>query len=589
MRQNNNALLEIKNLCLEYRNDELKTTALDGVNLTLEPGQRLGLIGESGCGKTSLAMAVMGLLNKVSLSGSIRFNGKELLGLGEKKMSTLRWNRMAMVFQNSQEVFNPVITVGEQVGEALCRHLDMDRAGAAHRVEALFNQVGLDPAWRKAYAHQLSGGMRQRVLIAMALACEPDLLIVDEPFTALDADSRRAMADLIATLQKRLGFAMLLISHSMPAIAELTEKTITLYAGQVLEAAPTADLLAEPFHPYTRGLINACPEFFGYKDLWGIPGLPPAPGTSAGCPFFPRCVQHGPDCPTKRPALVPAGKGRRVACHKGGIATLLSASGLEKTYFLNGRPIKAVQNARVRVKTGEVVVLVGPSGSGKSTLAHLLVDLEHPEKGEIIFKGRPLAGQRPTAMMGGMQLVFQDPAQAVSPRLNVLEAVKEPLDILGWKGKEQREQRAVSALEWVHLAQTPEFLRQPCHALSGGQRQRLSVARALVTEPVLLIADEITAMLDPSAQAVLLRMLKGLQHERGFSMLFITHDLHLARKIADRAYILDGGRVTARGAGFDIFESSETPASGHILPGSPVPVESPLSPPSNGALNPTFT
>ena len=585
-------LLQINDLCLEYRQNDLTIPVLDRVSLSLSPGETLGLIGESGCGKTSLAMAVMGLAKSARVTGDIRFNGIDLTGLKDKEFAKFRWNRIALVFQNSQEVFNPVITVGEQVAETLIRHLGLDRAAASQQTANLFKQVGLKPVWQNTYAHQLSGGMRQRVLIAMAVACSPDLLIVDEPFTALDAAAASAMADLILTLQQHLGFAMILISHAMPAVARMTENVVTLYAGQVIETGPTQAVLADPCHPYTRGLINACPEFYGYKDLWGIAGTPPSPGSVSGCPFCPRCVQHGPDCSTRRPALVEAGKNRLVACHKGGITTVLEAQGLEKTFDLNGTAVRAVQQVDIRVKFGEVVALVGPSGSGKSTLAHLLVTLEIPDKGRVIFQGAPLTDNRAGSCMHGMQLVFQDPAQAVSPKLTVLEAVREPLDIMRWKTRQERNEKALAALPLVHLSRDTGFLNQPCHALSGGQRQRVSVARALVTDPVLLIADEITAMLDPSAQAHLLRMLKGLQHKKGFSMLFISHDIHLTRKIADRAYVLDQGKIVAKGAGYEVFKSADsseiTFKTGDHLHDSGQSLETYASG-TPGGLTPTFT
>lgn len=584
--------LKINDLSLEYRQNGMAVTVLDKVSLCLAPGETLGLIGESGCGKTNLAMAVMGLARTARITGAIRFNGVDLTGLKEKDLAKMRWNRIALVFQNSQEVFNPVITVGEQVAETLIRHLGFGRAAALQQTSTLFRQVGLDRVWHKAYAHQLSGGMRQRVLIAMAVACSPDLLIVDEPFTALDATAASAMEDLILTLQKRLGFAMILISHAMPAIARMTENIVTLYAGQVIETGPTKDVLADPCHSYTRGLINACPQFYGYKDLWGIAGTPPPPGSVSGCPFCLRCVQRGPDCSTQRPALVKIEKNRQVACHKGGIITVLEARGLEKTFDLNGTAVKAVQQADITVKFGEIVALVGPSGSGKSTLAHLLVALEIADKGRVIFQGTPLTDNSATSRMHGMQLVFQDPAQAVSPRLTVLEAVREPLDIMGWKTQQDRDEKAMATLSLVHLSEDIGFANQPCHALSGGQRQRVCVARALVTDPTLLIADEITAMLDPSAQAHLLRMLKGLQHKKGFSMLFISHDIHLTRKIADRVYVLDQGKIVAKGTGYEVFESAELseikfkPGNYLYNPGQPI---EPFAPKISGEPTPPFT
>ena len=582
-------LLTIQNLCLDYGEGDAGIPVLNRINLFLNPGESLGIIGESGCGKTTLAMAIMGLCTNALVSGQILFKGMDLIALKGKELSCLRWNKIALVFQNSQEVFNPVLTLGEQVAEALCTHLGITRAMADKRAEQLFNLVGLDSVWCKAFAHQLSGGMRQRILIAMAISCEPELLIVDEPFTSLDAESRESMMALLLSLRDQLGFAMILISHSMPAIASLTTRTMTLYAGQVVETGPTKALLADPWHPYTRGLINSCPEFYGYKDLWGIPGTPPIPGQIPGCPFSSRCVQKGPNCTSIRPDLAETGPGRRVACHKGGIETLLEAKGLAKTYLLGTTTIRAVQKVDLRVKTGEVVALIGASGSGKSTLAHLLVRLEKPDAGQVRFQGRILSGREATACMGGMQMVFQDPAQAVSPRLKVLSAVREPLDILGWEDRTARDKKALAALVSVHLPDAPGFLNRACHTLSGGQRQRLSVARAMVTDPKLLIADEITAMLDPSAQAVLLRQLKSLQHKKGFSMLFITHDLHLARKIADRVYVLNKGAIVDQGAGLEVFGTLD-PAQAPVHKAChPVHRAVPATHAPAGAIHPLFT
>ncbi|MEJ2038821.1 MAG: ATP-binding cassette domain-containing protein, partial [Desulfosarcinaceae bacterium] len=407
--------------------------------------------------------------------------------------------------------------------------------------------------WRKGFAHQLSGGMRQRALIAMSLGCEPDVLIVDEPTASLEAQSRLAVVNLLEELQQRMGFAMVLISHSLPAVQRLTSRLMTLYAGRVVEQGITADVLRNPLHPYTRGLINASPDFFQYKDLWGIAGAPPRPGAVEGCAFEPRCCQASAQCRQSRPPLVPVGVERRVACHKGGIETVLQAAGLKKTYRLDSKPIQALTGVNLTVRRGEVAALVGRSGSGKSTLAHILTQVVAPDAGGVSFFGRPVKGREATSVMGGIQLVFQDPGQAVSHRFTVLEAVREPLDLMGWQGRSQRDEKAVAALSAVHLPVSPDFLNRTCHALSGGQRQRVAIARALASDPALLVADEITSMLDPSTQAVILRELKAQQHERGFSMLFITHDLHLARKLADRVYVLDRGAVVEHGAAFEVL------------------------------------
>lgn len=559
MNNTSSIVLDIQDLSISYTDTNPAINALSRVSLTLSKNETLGIIGESGCGKTTLALSIMGLCRNTDISGHILFKDQELTGMGENAFRKIRWNKIALVFQNALDVFNPVLTIGEQISEPLQNHFKLSAAEADTRVAELLTLTGLDPSWRFHFPHQLSGGMRQRVLIAMALSCHPEILIVDEPFTALDAQSRHAMVHLLQELQVEMGFAMILISHSLPAIAQLTTKTMTLYAGVVVEAGKTKEVLANPMHPYTRGLINAAPEFFQYKDLWGIKGEPPVPGTLTGCPFQPRCVQYGDVCKTSRPILHHMGGERLVACHKRGIETLLTAKGIKKEYMLKNKKILAVNDVDIIIKSGEVVALVGASGSGKSTLAHILVNILALDAGEICVAGKKVVGKEITACMGGVQIVFQDPSQAVSPRLKVLDAVREPLDIMKWQNGSSRDQKAIAAIAAVHLPVTSDFLSLTCHALSGGQRQRLSVARAMVTDPILLIADEITAMLDPSTQATLLRELKGLQHGQGFSMLFITHDIHLARKVADRVYVLEKGRVVEQGAAFEVFNHPRNP------------------------------
>jgi peptide/nickel transport system ATP-binding protein len=546
-------MLEVDQLSIVYDRVRPAVPAAVDISFSLGAGESLGIIGESGCGKTTLALGLMRLLNEAHIRGQVRFQGRDLNALSYARRRRYRWRHMAMVFQNSLEVFNPVIPLGEQLAEPLRTHLGIDRRAARSRVSEMLAMTGLNPAWQDSYAHQLSGGMRQRALIAMALGCGPDLLIVDEPTTSLDPESRREILDLLETLKQQMGFALILISHNLPAVQRLTTRLMTLYAGRVVEAGRTADLLRNPLHPYTRGLINAAPDFFPFKDLWGIPGAPPRPGETAGCAFAPRCCQAADRCRQSRPPLTPAGVERQVACHQGGIQTVLQTVGLAKTYHVGGRVIEALKGVHLTVRRGEVAALVGPSGSGKSTLAHILVRVLAADAGEVRFLGRRVLGREATAVMGGIQIVFQDPGEAVSQRLTVLEAVREPLDILGWQDRPRRDAKAAAALSAVHLPVSPDFLARTCHALSGGQRQRVAIARALVTDPVLLVADEITAMLDPSTQAVILRELKGLQQNRGFSMLFITHDIHLARKTADRVYVLDQGRLAAQGAAFEIL------------------------------------
>jgi peptide/nickel transport system ATP-binding protein len=500
----------------------------------------------------------MGLIKDGSVNGSIIYKDINLVGLPENKMRQYRWKEIAMMFQNSLDILNPVLTIGEQVGEPLRFHYHLTQPEIDERVVHTLEMVGLDPEWRTAYPHQLSGGMRQRVLLAMALICKPELMIVDEPTTALDAASKNEIFQLFQNLQKEFGFAMILISHDVAFVSKLTSLVMTMYSGQVVEYGRTSDVLKNPMHCYTRGLLNSSPQLFQFKDLWGISGEPPKEdNTQKGCPFKPRCCQSSDSCGESRPELRYVALERQVACHKGGIETFLKAEGIKKDYKVGEKVIKAVKGVYLEIRSGEVVALVGESGSGKSTLAHTLAGVLPADEGSVFFRGEKVENHWATKMIGGMQIIFQDPFSATSHRMQVLDVVKEPLEIMKWKSTEERNEAAYKALQAVHLPVTLDFLQRYCYSLSGGQRQRVAIARALVTRPNLVIADEITSMLDPSNQANILRELKGLQNEFGFAMLYITHELHLARKVSDRVYVMHQGEIVEQGNSSDIFEKPE--------------------------------
>lgn len=554
-------MLTVENFSALYQQNGRLLPAVSDITFSLAAGENLGIVGESGCGKTTLSLGIMGLLRGAAVSGRVLFHGHDLSAMPERARRHFRWLHMAMVFQNSLEILNPVLTVAEQLTEPMTTHLGLPVNEARERVAEMLLLTGLDHKWLAAYPHQISGGMRQRVLIAMALVCKPELLIVDEPTNSLDPDSREAILDLLESLQNSLGFSMILISHNLQAVRRLTGRLLTMYAGRIVEEGETGDVMRMPLHPYTRGLINSAPELFPYKDLWGIPGAPPRPETIKGCGFAERCCQVGEHCAIVSPDLVEKKNGWRIACHKGGIETVLSACGIHKNFYLGKEKIRALNGVDLHIRRGEVVALVGRSGSGKSTLAQILVRSLAADKGIIHFLGEPVSNSKATAAMGGMQLVFQDPSEAISHRLTVLEAVREPLDIIGFSEKKERDERVRLVLAAMHLPTSEDFLSRACHGLSGGQRQRVAIARALVTDPILLVADEITAMLDPSTQAVVLRELKRLQHERGFSMLFISHNIHVARKVADRVYVLDRGFVIEQDTVFEnLTDQTDNPA-----------------------------
>lgn len=547
-------MLEVENLCVEYIGNEHNVKALNSVSFKLKKGDSLGLVGESGSGKTTLALSLLGLAaGNVKVSGRACFNGKELIGLTNREFKQLRWRRLSIAPQNTIDSLNPVLTVGAQVEEPLQTHYDLSHKELSARVNELFAQVGLDESWRFCYPHQLSGGMRQRVLIAMAVSCDPELLIVDEPTISLDAIARHEILSLLSNLQEKVGFSLITISHELPVIELLAQKILVVYKGSIVEAGPTKNILNDPEHPYTRGLLNSSPDINAYKDLWGIPGEAFGDKELTGCSFYHRCNQSLQSCAERKPVLKDNHKGRMIACHRGGKAVIMHTESLSKTFKTARKVVEAVKSVTIKIYEGEVVALIGESGSGKSTLAQLMAGILEPTSGQIFFRNCPIKGSIMTRQVDGIQIVSQDPFSSTSHRLTVAEAVKEPLVITGCVKKQDMNLKVREVLQMVQLSDNPQFLNSYCCELSGGQRQRVALARALAMKPKLLIADEITSMLDPSTRANLLRLLKGLQNSCGFTMLFITHDLSLARKVVDRLLVMQVGKTVEEGSSRRIF------------------------------------
>lgn len=550
------SLLKINNLKCHYLTDIDTVKAVDGISFEIEEREILGIVGESGSGKTTVALGIMGLLpENTAVSGEILYRNEVISSLPEPEMDRFRWKDIAIVFQNGLEVMNPVLKVGVQVMEPMIKHLDISPEKARSKCADLFRTVGLDPKWMDSYPHQLSGGMRQRVLLAMALSCDPKLLVLDEVTSALDAFTRKEIRDLLVDLQKN-GYTMLVISHDITFVSSVASRIVVMYSGKVIETGPVRDILVSPLHPYTRGLVHSTPDIFVYKDLWGIPGDVPSGDEFKGCPFSPRCTQRIDICNKTSPVLVPAGKGREIACHRGGIAGLLAAKNLNFRYRLpDGEYLQAVNNVNLEVMEGEVLAIVGQTGSGKSTLAHILADVIRPECGDVLFMGGNVFGGNYGSRFNGIQIVFQDPFSSTSNRFTVLDTIKEPLYINKIGSNGDRLQMVKSALELVRLPSNDNFLRKYCGELSGGQRQRVALARAMVMEPKLLIADEITSALDVSTSANILRLLKGLQNRRGFAMIYISHDLSLTLKIADRIAVMNSGSIIEIGNSHDVMLS----------------------------------
>jgi peptide/nickel transport system ATP-binding protein len=534
-------LLEVGDLRVCFDDD---VHALRGVSFALDEGETLAIVGESGAGKTTLAHALIGLVQPPQASGSVRLDGRELLGCDERTLRSLRWSIVAIALQGTP--FNPVATVGSQVAEPLRAHAGMAAAAAHRRAVEVAEEVMLDPVLLERYPHELSGGERRRATLAMALTLDPRLLILDEPLAGLDPETKVELLDRIAAIAERRGLALVVISHDLPAASQLAARSMVMYAGEVMEAGATQPVIERPAHPYSWALVNAYPVMSTTKDLRPIRGRPPDPrSVPPGCPFHPRCTLALDICRDEHPPIV-ASRGRVVACHFGGLKTLLAAAGLYKTYRADGRVVRALQDVSLTLDEGEAVGVVGPSGSGKSTLARILCGHLAPDGGEVVLEDRPLStswGRGMRERRRRIQLVMQDPWDALSPRLDVEDLVGEPLDVVEARDAGARKAAVAAMLEAVGLPSTGSFLRARVHELSGGQLQRIALARALVVGPKLLVADEPTSMLDPSEQARLLVVLRELQVEMGLGLILVSHDIAVVRKVTDRVIVLDGGRV----------------------------------------------
>ncbi len=555
-------LLEVAELRVTY---EGGVDAVRGIAFELDRGDTLAIVGESGAGKSTLAHSIMGLVQPPQASGSILLDGHELLGADERMLRSLRWSTVAIAMQGAP--FNPVATVGDQIAEPLREHSVMSGSDAAHRAAELAEEVALAPALLERHPHELSGGERRRAMLAMTLALDPRLVILDEPVAGLDPETKAALLERMAAITERRGLALLVISHDLPAAARLAARSMVIYAGEVMEAGATAAVIECPAHPYAWALVNAYPVMTTTKDLRPIRGRPPDPrAVPRGCPFHPRCTQAEDVCGDRHPELA-ASRGRAVACHFGGLKELLRVTGVSKAYRRGGRSVQALEDASISVSEGEAVGLVGASGSGKSTLARIITGHLAADAGEILLEGAPLPrswkrGAR--AVRRRIQLVMQDPWDALSPRLTVAELVREPLEIEPLEAGDDAAARVGEMLEAVGLPPTGAFLDTRAHELSGGQLQRIALARALVTRPKLLVADEPTSMLDPSEQARLLVILRERQAEMGLGLVLVSHDVAVVRKVTDRVVVLDGGR-TVEDVRTEAFSASTASPAGRRL------------------------
>ena len=599
-------MLEVTNLRLGFTAGKKMLVAVDGISFAISKGETFALLGESGCGKSVTAQGIMRLLPAAGrvTGGSIKLEGEELLTLAEAEMRQVRGARIAMIFQEPATSLNPVLTVGVQIGEVLDRHCDLRGEPARQRMLELLRQVGIaDPERRlDEYPFQFSGGMKQRVMIAIALAGEPDLLIADEPTTALDVTVQAQILDLLAQLQRERGMGMLLITHDLGVVAKMAHRIGVMYAGELVEVADREEFFTRSRHPYTQALFAALPDVSRRgMALTTIPGqVPSLAAMPAGCRFADRCAHAMPVCREISPDWRQVEMTHALRCHWTGTAMAVTdhtpRMGLghlmpEMTPFLDVVDLKvhfpirrgvlqravghvlAVDGVSLAISPGRTLALVGESGCGKTTVGKALLQLVKPTAGSVRLGGGELVGikgKRLRAARRHMQMVFQDPFASLNPRLRVGEIIAEGMAALGLESDAAAQGMAVTAL--LKQVGLPEEAagRYP-HEFSGGQRQRIAIARALAVQPELLICDEPTSALDVSVQAQILNLLKKLQEELGVAYLFITHNFAVVEYLANDVAVMYLGRIVERGSAQEVLRSPKHPYTQALLSAVPVP------------------
>ena len=594
-------LLTVTDLRLGFLAGERLLYAVDGISFAIARGETFALLGESGCGKSATAQGILRLLPTAGriAGGSVRFVGSELLALPEAEMRAYRGGRMAMIFQEPATSLNPVLTVGRQIGEVLERHRGLVGTAARQRMLDLLRQVGIaDPERRlDEYPFQLSGGMKQRVMIAIALAGEPELLIADEPTTALDVTVQAQILDLLAGLQAARGMGMLLITHDLGVVARMAQRIGVMYAGELVEVASREDFFTTPRHPYTQALFAALPEVSRRGTaLTTIPGQVPAlAAMPAGCRFAGRCPQAMPVCREQSPDWREAAPGHAVRCHWLGSAlpgmapaalvaaeSAVAAPLLEvaelKVHFPIRKGIlqrvvgyvRAVDGVSLAIAPGRTLALVGESGCGKTTVGKALLQLIAPSAGSVTLAGRQLVGADRRALRAARQqaqMIFQDPFASLNPRLRIGEIIAEGIAALGVAG----DPAALVAALLQQVGLPADAAQRFPHEFSGGQRQRIAIARALAVQPQLLVCDEPTSALDVSVQAQILNLLKTLQAELGVAYLFITHNFAVVEYLAHDIAVMYLGRIVEQGRAEEVLGKPRHPYTQALLSAVPVP------------------
>lgn len=612
-------VISVRDLTVSFASEAGTVHAVRGMNFDLYPGKTLGIVGESGSGKSVTSMAIMGLLDKnASVKGSITYHGEELLNKSDFEMSEIRGKGIAMVFQDPLSALTPVFSIGDQIKEALVTHNPKMTEQQIHdRSIELMNLVGIpDPEGRlKSFPHEFSGGMRQRVMIAMAIANDPDVIIADEPTTALDVTIQAQVLEVLRKAQRETGAAVIFITHDLGVIAGVADDIVVMYAGRPVEKADVDSIFDHPAMPYTMGLLGAVPRSDRERNsrLVPIPGSPMnLVNMPKGCPFAPRCPLATDICHTTEPAMepVPGRPGQFVACHRtqeivskgltfhdvytvaeaakskfAGIPRderkmVLDVKHMRKTFpltaggFLRRKigEVKAVDDVTLDVREGETVALVGESGSGKSTTLMEIMEFKQPQDGEIEMFGAKLEHKIPREkrreLRSAVQYVFQDPMSSLDPRLPIYDILAEPMKVQHYS-KEQIRERIGELMRLVEL--NPDQVDRFPTQFSGGQRQRIAIARALSVNPKLVLLDEPVSALDVSIQAGVINLLEDLQNKLGVAYLFVAHNLSVVRHISSRVAVMYLGRIVESGDTEDVFEHPLHPYTQALISAVPVP------------------
>ncbi|MDR6566682.1 ABC transporter ATP-binding protein [Chitinophaga ginsengisegetis] len=574
--------VEIQDLEVTFRSGQTTTTAVNQIFLSIGKGEIVGVVGESGSGKSVTALSLMRLIDMPGTisGGQILYQAADetavnLLQLPDATMRSYRGNEIAMIFQEPMTALNPLHTCGEQVAEAIRLHTGVSRKAARNEVIALFEKVKLpDPAGiMDRYPHEISGGQKQRVMIAMAISCHPRLLIADEPTTALDVTVQKAILELLRELQQQMEMSVIFITHDLGVVAEIAERVVVMYKGNIVEEGTVRNVFLHPQHPYTKGLLACRPPLD--KRLVRLPVIRDFMETDSRGQIHEKA---GAIREVMQSLVIPEATLRQRELQLAAAAPLLEVHEL-KTWFPVKRSItgkvlqwaKAVDDVSFRVITGETLGLVGESGCGKTTLGRSLLRLAEPTAGSIIYKGqdiRSLSAGGMRALRKDMQLIFQDPYASLNPRKTIGAAILEPMKVHGLYGTErQQKAKVLELLEKVNLL--PEHFNRYPHEFSGGQRQRIVIARALAVEPSFIICDESVAALDVSVQAQVLNLLIRLREELGFTCIFISHDLSVVRFISDRMMVMQKGKIVEQGAADRVYNHPENPYTQQLIAAIP--------------------